>query len=123
MLLIVVFTPPSLRGWLLASMIGGTVFAVVIHAWHARHPSHVPMTSGEDYRRPEINLSSIPVQANIGGLIFMVGSVFIVIAGLPSWHWFFLAAAAGGVLTGVLLFVWHARHPSRGLPRNRISLR
>lgn len=123
MLLILAFSPASLRGWLLASMIGGTIFAVCIHAWHAHHPTHVVLPAGEPSRRPEINLSSIPVQANIGGLIFMVGSVFIVIAGLPSWHWFFLAAAAGGVLTGVLLFAWHAKHPASGLPKNYISLR
>jgi hypothetical protein len=123
MLLVLLFTPASLRGWLLASLLGGTIFAVIIHAWHARHPTHVPLAPGENYRRPEINLSSIPVQANIGGLIFMVGSVFIVIAGLPSWHWFFVAAAAGGLLTGALLFAWHARHPARGLPENHISLR
>jgi hypothetical protein len=116
MLLVLAFTPASLRGWLLVSIIGGTIVAVVIHAWYARHPTCEVVPEGTPYRRPEINFSSIPVRANIGGLIFMVGSVFIVIAGLPKWHWFFVLAAAGGAFTGALLFRWHAKHPARGLP-------
>jgi hypothetical protein len=39
MLLVLAFTPASLRGWLLVSIIGGTIVAVVIHAWYARHPT------------------------------------------------------------------------------------
>lgn len=122
MLVVLAFTPAGLRGWVLMSIAGGTLIAIVLHMWHARHPTHIVVPESEIHRRPEINLSSIPVQANIGGLIFMVGSVFIVIAGLPSWYWFFLVAAVGGVLTGAAIFAWHARHPSRGLPQNRISL-
>jgi hypothetical protein len=115
-LLVLAFTPPSLRPWMLVTIAGGTIVAVITHAWYARHPTSEVVPEGTPYRRPEINLSSIPVRANIGGLIFMVGSVFIVIAGLPKWHWFFVVAAAGGVFTGALIFRWHAKHPTRGLP-------
>lgn len=102
----------------------GALFAVVMHAWYVRHPSDRPAPSDPTrWRTPQINFSSTEVAGNIGGLIFVVGSVFIVAVGLPSVTWFlFVAAVAGSVLAWALV-VWHASHPKRGLPENLIVLR
>jgi hypothetical protein len=115
------FTSPSLTPWTVAVIVGGLIFAVAIHLWYSRHPSIVATSNGE--RRPEINFSSMPVGGNIGGLIFMAGSMAILVSGLPMWRWFFGAAVAGGLLTAGLVYVWHTARPMHGLPENHIHLR
>ncbi len=115
------FTSPALTPWTATVLVGGVVFAVAIHSWNARHRSLVATGNGE--RRPEINFSAVPVGGNIGGLIFMAGSMGILVSGLPMWRWFFGAAVVGGVLTAALVFAWHAARPASGLPQNLIVLR
>jgi hypothetical protein len=116
------FTSPAMTPWTATVLIGGVLFAVVIHLWYARHPL---LTAGapDGTYRPEINLSRIPVGGNIGGLIFMAGSMGILVAGLPGWRWFFGAAVLGGVLTAGIVYAWHAVRPAHGLPENLIVLR
>jgi ABC-type antimicrobial peptide transport system permease subunit len=59
---------------------------------------------------PGINYSDTPVGGDLGGLIFMIGSIAVVIIGLPFLGWFFGSALAGGVLLAGGLFWWHVRH-------------
>jgi hypothetical protein len=120
---VLAFTSPALVPWTVASIIGGCVFALVIHHWYSRHPSELPSSEQAPERRPEINLSSIPVGGDVGGLMFMAGSMAILVAGLPAWRWFFGAALLGGVLSAGALAAWHVGHHARGLPQNRIVLR
>jgi hypothetical protein len=115
------FTSPALTPWTLTVIAGGLVFAVAIHLWYSRHPSLIATPNGE--RRPEINFSRTPVGGNIGGLIFMAGSMAILVSGLPMWRWFFGVAVVGGLLTAALVFAWHAARPTHGLPQNYIHLR
>ena len=120
MLMIVV--GPVLGAWVSGVMAAGTAFAMLIHAWYVRHPSDLP-TPTERRRHPlQINFSSTEVEGNIGGLIFAVGTVVIVDVGLPPVIWFLFAAIAAGCLLAWGLVAWHASHPKRGLPENRIVL-
>jgi hypothetical protein len=121
---VLAFTSPALTPWTGTAIIGGLIVAVLLHSWHARHPIVVVTAPDADgTRRPEINLSRIVVGGNVGGLIFMAGSMAILVAGLPSWRWFFAAAALGGVLTAAIVARWHSSHPSHGLPEHLIVLR
>jgi hypothetical protein len=115
------FTSPAMTSWTATVLAGGLVFAVAMHLWYSRHPLMVATPNGQ--QRPEINLSRIPVGGNIGGLIFMAGSMGILVAGLPGWRWFFGAAVVGGVLTATLVYAWHTLRPAHGLPENLIHLR
>jgi len=101
----------------------GTLVALLIHAWYDRHPSDIPTPAEPQRRPPQINFSSTEVAGNIGGLIFVVGSVFIVAIGLPSVIWFLFAATVAGCVLAWALVTWHTSHPKRGLPENRIVLR
>src|SRR5207245_1766038 len=74
----------------------GALFAIMIHAWYDRHPSDIPTPAEPQRPSPQINFSSTEVAGNIGGLIFVVGSVFIVAVGLPSVIWFLFAATVAG---------------------------
>lgn len=115
------FTSPALTPWTLIVLAGGSIVAVAIHAWYSRHPSLVATRNGE--RRPEINLSAIPVGGNIGGLMFVAGSMAILVSGLPLWRWFFGAAVLGGILTAGIVYAFHVARPTHGLPQNRILLK
>jgi hypothetical protein len=101
----------------------GALFAIMIHAWYDRHPSDIPTPAEPQRRSPQINFSSTEVAGNIGGLIFVVGSVFIVAVGLPSVIWFLFAATVAGCFLAWALVAWHSSHPTCGLPKNRIVLR
>jgi hypothetical protein len=109
--------------WTIVVGLGGTVFATVLHHWYGRHPLSVAVPESARSRRPEINMSSIPVAANPGGLLFVCGSTFAVLAGLPMARWFLFVTLVLGVLCAWALMAWHASHPLRGLPENRIVLR
>jgi hypothetical protein len=115
---------PFFRWFTAFAVTGGVLLAVAMRWWHDRHPSVLagtdPVTGA---RRPEINLSAIPVGGNVGGLIFAVGSIVIVILGLPELRWFSLAAVVTGLLVAGGLFAWRRAHPSGVLPRNSIVLR
>jgi hypothetical protein len=120
---LLVIVGPLLGVWVAAVTAFGALFAMVMHAWYVRHPSDIAAPAEPKWRTPQINFSSTEVAGNIGGLIFVVGSVFIVAVGLPSVVWFlFVAAVAGSGLAWALL-VWHTSHPKRGLPENLIVLR
>jgi hypothetical protein len=119
---LVVVAGPVVGAWVAVVMAAGTAFAMLIHAWYVRHPSDIPTPAERRGHSPQINFSSTEVEGNVGGLIFVVGSVFIVAVGLPSVIWFLFAATAAGCFLAWALVAWHTSHPKRGLPENLIVL-
>ena len=100
-----------LLGWsTLVIAAGSVIFAMAIHRWHVRHPTELVLPE-KGSRIPEINQSRIPVDANIGGLAYVIGSLVVVLIGLPFARWFFLAAALLGALCAWALAAWHLAHP------------
>ena len=120
---LLVIVGPLLGVWVAAVAAAGALFAMVMHAWYVRHPSDIPAPTEPKRRSPQINFSSTEVAGNIGGLIFVLGSVGIVAVGLPSVIWFLCTAAVAGCVLAWALVAWHASHPKRGLPENLIVLR
>jgi len=74
-------------------------------------------------RRPEINFSSTPVGGDAGGLLFAVGSVVLVIVGVPGMAWYFLSAVVVGLLFAAALFTRRASHPSPPVGTRILQLR
>jgi hypothetical protein len=109
--------------WTAVVGVGGTCFAVAIHGWYGRHPLSVAMPAALLSRRPEINMSAIPVGADMGGLLFVVGSMFAVLAGVPMVRWFLVVAVVLGGCVAWALLAWHASHPQRLRPENQLLLR
>jgi hypothetical protein len=101
----------------------GGLCAVLLHAWYQRHPSILPMPSRRLWRTPQINFSSTEVAANGGGLIFVIGSVFVVVLAVPSVLLFLIAGTLAGGLVARGLVEWRTRHPDGHLPEIRIGLR
>jgi hypothetical protein len=95
-------------GFALASAVVGTALAYALRKWHTRHP---PLAIDRralrwDGRESDINLSSIHVAGDIAGLLFVVGSVTIVLIGLPGMWWFFAAGLVGAVVAAWCRFAW-----------------
>jgi hypothetical protein len=122
-LTLVAVVSPVLGAWVVVVTTAGALLAIVIHAWYQRHPSHIPAPAERQWRPPQINFSSTEVAGNIGGLIFVVGSVFILAVGLSPVMWFLLAGTVAGCFLAWGLVAWHTRHPQRGLPENQIVWR
>jgi len=115
----------SMFGWFVVGTIaGGALMAIALRRWNTRHPSALasadPMAS-----RPaaEINLSSIPVAGDIGGLLFVIGAIVTVLLGLPDVRWFVLGSVVVGAVLASGLFAWRSTHPSELTAANSILRR
>jgi hypothetical protein len=124
LLVLAASTWPVFGGFTVAAVAAGGCLAFAMRTWYNQHPGAPDrLDAPARTRTPEINLSSIPVGGDVAGLIFAVGSVSIVMLGLPQLRWFFLAAVAGGLLIAGVLAVWHTGHPASSTPRNSIASR
>jgi len=61
---------------------------------------------------PDINLCTVRIGGDWGGLAFVVIALTIIVGGLASARWFFLASLAGGAAVS-LAVAWSTRHPTR----------
>ena len=115
---------PFVGAWIAVPIVAAAFFAALIHQWRRQHPSELPEPS-EPQRTasPQINFSSTDVAGNIGGLIFAIGTILIVVVGVPSVIWFLFVGAAAGCVVAWALVAWHTNHPESGRPENQIVLR
>jgi hypothetical protein len=112
----------SMFGWfVLAAVAGGLIMAVALRRWNTRHPSQLAPAA----RTPgaEINLSSIPVAGDIGGLLFVIGAIVTVLLGLPDLRWFVLASVIVGAVLAGGLFLWRSSRSTTLVPINSILRR
>jgi hypothetical protein len=103
-------TWPFLEWLTLAIPACGLLFAMALHWWYVRHPA-TPVEAGVPTRwRPaEINFSCTPIGGNAGGLIAVVGSVVIVLIGVPGVRLFLIGAITSGLLLAAGMRAWHTR--------------
>jgi len=66
-----------------------------------------------------INFSTLEVDGNLGGAVFMVGSVLCLLIGLPMARAMFAGALLGGAGVATVLWWWHRRHPWPGAEQAR----
>jgi hypothetical protein len=59
---------------------------------------------------PGINISRIRVGGDLGGVVFVVGMVACLLAGLPETRGFFAGTLGGGVMVATGIAWWHRRH-------------
>jgi hypothetical protein len=64
--------------------------------------------------RAEINAAKIPVDENIGGLIFAGSTVIIFLLGIPLLRYLFPAAIVAGC--GIAFILHFVRHDTGGAP-------
>jgi hypothetical protein len=122
-IVIMLVAAPVLGAWVALVAGAGALVAILIHRWYQRHPSQIPSPSVSPWSSPQINFSSTHVGGNIGGLIFVVGSMLIVSLGLPSVFWFLLVGAVAACFVAWGLAAWHISHPKQGVPQNLIVWR
>lgn len=105
----------SMLSWSLVLLAAAAlIFAGGVRHWNNRHPATYPAPpSSPQSPALRINVALVPVSANAGGLIFMVGSVTILMTGFPVLAAFLGIAVVGGMVLATTLFAWHAFHPRR----------
>jgi hypothetical protein len=65
-------------------------------------------TREDDY--PAINISRIRIGGDLGGVVFVVGTVVCLLVGLPETRGFFAGTLAGGVMVAAVIAWWHRGH-------------
>jgi hypothetical protein len=109
---LLVATWPFFGLFTLAAIIAGIFMSLSMRAWNSEHPTTVAVP--DRTLRSDINLSSIPVRGDAGGLFFAIGSVIILLA-LPQLRWFLIASVVCAVAAGYGLIAWrHTRVFSSG---------
>jgi hypothetical protein len=53
-----------------------------------------------------INFSRLEVPADAGGVMFVVGSVVVLLVAVPAFRWFLAGALALGVVLAALMHRW-----------------
>jgi len=56
-------------------------------------------------RHPGIRIEKIPVASTVAGLVFVGGTLYIFLAGVPVLRWFLLIGLTGGLLAGLLVYL------------------
>ena len=59
---------------------------------------------------PAINISRIRIGGDLGGVVFVVGTVACFLVGLPEIRGFFAATVGGGIMTAAIIAWWHRGH-------------
>ena len=67
------------------------------------------------------NISRVRVGGDVAGAIAVIGSVVVIIAGIPPLKWFLAGALACGAVCAFALSFWHRRHPAPRRPPNTIK--
>ncbi len=66
------------------------------------------------------DVSPVRVGADIAGVLAVLGTLGVVLLGIPPLKWVLAAALACGACFAWALSVWHVRHPGPSRPPNTI---
>jgi hypothetical protein len=105
-----VVTWPMFGTFTVATLIAGLVAGASMRAWYWHHPSRIALPDRRLHS--EINLSSIPVRGDAGGLLYAIASVALLL-GLEPLQWFLIASLACAGVLALVLIVWRNRAPAR----------
>lgn len=108
LVIVLVMMADPFFGWImLPALLFGMLVAVVLRL------SNRSALSTDEARGPgEIRIDSIRVSGGIIGGIFTLGTMAIFFAALHEVRWFFVFSLPCGILAGIFLHLWHARHPT-----------
>ena len=105
---LIVATSAFFASFTLAAIVAGALLSLALHRYEVLRDGEADAPDSAK-RLAGINIASIRVGGDAGGLIFVVGSVAIVMLGLPSVRWFLLASVlAAGALAAVRI-AWSRR--------------
>lgn len=93
----------------IAALLTGLLLSVILHRW-AGDPSSGFATTD---RLTPINIASVHVGGDAGGLIFVLGSIAILGLGLPTLRWFLIASIIVAVAVAAARIAWRSAHPVR----------
>jgi hypothetical protein len=119
--LLVAASWPAFKLFIIGTIVVGLAAAAVLRQWNSRHPSTRPAQSRS--RAPEINFSSMPVAGDAAGLLFAIGSVVIVVVGMPGITWYLIGSLACGVLFAAALSTARAMQRRQPMRQTTLGLR
>jgi hypothetical protein len=67
----------------------------------------------EQPSHPQVNMSRLAVGGNIGGMIFAMGCMLIVLIGIPAIRYVFPVAVAVGLVIALVLHLIHPTAPGK----------
>jgi hypothetical protein len=99
---------PTFGPFTSGAVVAGLAFSVIVRKWNDRHPVTLAKRRSTD-KDPEINLSGIPVGGDVGGFLFVVAAVLMML-GLPSLRTFVVGAMLAAVFLAYALHTWRQNH-------------
>lgn len=111
---------PELRLFLALALGCGAILAAALFALHARQRQPRVPPPVEGLEPVQINVATVPIGGGVAGLLVVVGSVGILVAGLQAARWFFATALVSGMLIALFLVRWRREHPAPTTPENTL---
>jgi hypothetical protein len=102
---VILVTEPVLRWLILPTLLIGTLVPVLLRR------SQSAFLDDKAKGVAGIRIDRIPVSGGIMGAVLALGTIAPFLMALPEARWFLLLALPLGTFTGLLLHVWHIRHP------------
>jgi hypothetical protein len=91
----------------LATLLMAMCVGAVLRVWHDGHPATEYTRSRDDrFLLPQINISAVPVGADVGGLLFVGAALLTFIIGLPAMRTFAVASMLCSLISAAVLVYW-----------------
>ncbi len=110
---LVLATSTFFASFTLAAMVFGAGLSVLLHRYATLGYGGSGLPASSE-RLGGINIASVRVGGDAGGLIFVVGSIAIVMLGLPSVRWFLIASLVAAVTLAAIRIAWTRPPDPRG---------
>jgi hypothetical protein len=81
---------------------------IAVARWNRAHPTEVPVPAHD--RFPGWNVSQIGVGGDLGGLVFVAGTVVIFVISMPFLRWFLGASVLLACLVAWTRIAWMRAH-------------
>ena len=97
----------------------GIAFSIVLRRWRDVHVAALPAPA-IGVRDPELNVSTIQVAGDIGGLMFVAGCLAIFFVGIPALRPFVLGSGVAASLMAAAVIAWRKTHAFWSRPTTSI---
>lgn len=98
----------------------GLVFSIALRRWRDTHMAALP-APGTRAKNPELNVATIQIAGDIGGLMFVAGCLAIFFVGMPALRGFVLASAVVASVMAAAVIAWRKTHTMWSNPGTSIK--
>lgn len=87
----------------LATLLMAVCAGAALRVWHDHHPATEYRRRDDRFVLPQINISAVPVGADVGGVLFVAAALLMFVIGLPVMRTFAVASVLCSLISAAVL--------------------